>query len=616
MKIKRLTEKTINRIAAGEVIERPLSVIKELVENSIDAGAKNIVIEIERGGRNLIIITDDGEGITKDDLLLAIERHATSKLSEDDICNINFHGFRGEALPSIASVSRMKITSRHITKDEAWQIEVLGGEVQNLVPAGLKQGTVVEVRDLFYFTPNRLKFLKSESSEISVCTDLINRFALCHANISFKFISDGRVVLNYKPNQTDLSGEDTRVGDILGADFLKNSVKVSFSRDYLSFKGYTSLPTYSRKTSVNYLTYVNRRIIRDKFFIGAVKAAYNGLIPHDRYPMIALFLEIDPYEVDVNVHPTKAEVRFKDENFIRGTLISEIRKAIAQASAPQASGEINPSKLYHPQINLLPPRPIVQSSLNINRFVDERPQAKTFSNNFNREVSTSQIHDSITDSFRSVNFEVVENKSVEKAEESSSSSDSFPLGFAKCQINNTFIISESKDGFIIVDQHAAHERLVLEKMKKAMQENRVKSQPLLVPEVVEVGAAMAEKILEFSLSLRKFGIVIERNGLSQILVREVPYLLGKLDIRGFIFDLADNISEYNTITNLDEKLDEICGNIACHSSIRAGRKLSVEEMNAILREMENTPFSSQCNHGRPTFRKLTLKELHNMFERT
>ncbi len=620
MKIKRLGEKTINRIAAGEVIERPLSVVKELVENSIDAKAKNIVIELERGGRNLIIISDDGEGMSKEDLSLAIERHATSKLNEEDIANINFHGFRGEALPSIASVSRMKITSKYVASDEAWQIEVLGGEVQKLLPASLKQGTVIEVRDLFFFTPNRLRFLKSETSEISACTDLINRFALCHTDISFKFISDGKVLLNYKGTQKDLPGEDSRIGDILGTEFLNNSIKIDFSREYISFKGYASLPTYNRKTAVHYLTYVNRRIIKDKFFIGAVKAAYQGLIPHDRYPVIALFLEINPYEVDVNVHPTKAEVRFKDENYIRGILISEIRKALAQVAAPKAvESDYKNSNLssYQTVVNT---KPIIQHSLNINKFRNDNAHAQIFSNNYVKQSSiSSDIHESITDTFRVANKNIMENEPVNKVMEAEQQNEKeilFPLGFAKCQINNIYIISETKDGFIIVDQHAAHERLVLEKMKKQIQENKVKSQPLLVPEVIDIGTVMAEKILEFSITLKKFGIVIERNGLSQILVREVPCLLGKIDIRSFILDLCDNISEYDTAASLDEKFDEVCGNIACHSSIRAGRRLSIEEMNAILREMENTPFSGQCNHGRPTFRQLSLGELNKMFERT
>jgi DNA mismatch repair protein MutL len=613
MNIKKLTEKTINRIAAGEVVERPYSVIKELVENALDAGASQIIIEVERGGRNLVSVKDNGTGISKEELPIALERHATSKLNEEDITNINFHGFRGEALPSIAAVSRMRITSKSQNHNQAWQCEVLGGDEHKISPASLKIGTVVEVRDLFCFTPNRLKFLKSENNEISACIDLINKFALCHKHVEFKFINDGKVVLNYQTTQGNLTDDNVRIKDVLGDDFFNSSIMVSKNKDNISLEGYVSLPTYSRKTSVQYIIYVNKRIIKDKFFIGAIKAAYQGLLPQDRYPAVVLFLEIDPHDVDVNVHPTKAEVRFKDEHLVRGFIISTIRNSLINKTVITNTA-IN-EKLKEQNRQKLVSNTYVQEKLQINNL----PYASNISFINNRiNSNVRELNDISKTNFTTPQHLVL--SKTESAENEANSSDnienSFPLGFAKCQLHNTYIVSETENGFVIIDQHAAHERLVLEKMKKAMAGSYIKSQPLLVPELIDLGAVHTEKLLSVAEALRKFGFVIERNGLTQVIVREVPYFLGKLNVKGFVLDFCDNLEEYDSSSFLDEKFEEICADIACHSSIRAGRRLSIEEMNAILREMENTQFSEQCNHGRPTFKKISLSELEKMFERT
>ena len=635
MSIKVLSDKTINRIAAGEVVERPLSVAKELVENSLDAGATNIEIEISRGGRNLVRICDNGCGIPKDELAVAIERHATSKLNEEDINNIQYMGFRGEALPSIASVSKMTISSKQKDADKAWELSIDGGTKSSVIPTSHPFGTTIEVRDLFCFTPARLKFLKSENSEAAAITDLVNRFALVFKNVSFTLISNDKKVLDYSSEDEHSS---SRIGQVLGEEFAENSTEFSTEKAGMRIYGYAALPTYNRNTSSKQYYYVNNRIIRDKFFIGVTKAAYRNLLPNDRYPAIVLFLELPPHMVDVNVHPTKAEVRFRDENLIRGTLIQSIRSAIADSSFKTATNIATEAvefiqKQSYAQSH--PSKKEVQANLKLQENYNDSP-LEVIAENFKTPTQQRTMHDAsepvVDYTFQSTKVSEVADGGIASYEapvqevsseisekmmqdESKEFSQNYPLGFAKCQIKSTYIISESEDGIVIVDQHAAHERLVLEKMKKQVERGSIARQALLVPQVVELGIPLTEKILEKSNVLKKLGIILERNGSSQIAVREIPALLKGICLEEFINAVAEEIDHFDDVSAVHERFDYILGNIACRSSVRAGRKLNIEGMNSLLREMEETQFSGQCNHGRPTYTKLSMKDLEKIFER-
>ncbi|RZI47279.1 DNA mismatch repair endonuclease MutL [Rickettsiales endosymbiont of Peranema trichophorum] len=647
MRIKRLSDSTINKIAAGEVIERPMSVVKELVENSIDAQAHNIIVSIQRGGRNAIVVSDDGIGICKDDLAVAIERHATSKLLEEDISQIAYNGFRGEALPSIGAVGQLKIVSKSRDEDEAWEIEVYDGENSRMKPASHRQGTTVEVCNLFCFTPNRLKFLKGEVQEVSACTSLIERFAIVHPHIAFKLVSDGKTVLDYKCIQGEAN--DERIKDVLGDDFIKNSIPVDAVHKNMAVRGYVSLPTYSRGVSTNFYTYVNSRIVKDKVLSTAIRVAYQGLLPRDRFPVVVLFIDIEPQMVDVNVHPTKAEVRFRDESSARGLIISSIRKAIAANNTVHSTTVADASKVslsrnleLSGQSEAIKRKELEgETHGTYNRFVGiprDEERNRTWNSNavspssdnkdyrVNKGVVLSdrkEMHKS-SDRVEPVPIEdnVVVERNAHAVQKQKAFDVHYPLGYAKCQIGNLYIIAESEDGMVILDQHAAHERLVLEGIKEQIIEGKyIKSQHLLIPEVLELGARGTNDILGLANVLSRFGILIERNGISQIVITAVPLTFGELDIKGFLTDFSSQVmSDYeggsvDPETFIHEKLNEICSKIACYSSVRAGRKLSVEEMNAMLREVEKTGFGAQCNHGRPTFTKLSLDDLKKVFER-
>jgi DNA mismatch repair protein MutL len=587
--IKLLSERTINQIAAGEVVDRPISVIKELVENSLDAKATKIVVEIEEGGHNLISISDNGYGIEKDQIALAVERHATSKLDEKDINNIVHFGFRGEALPSIASVSKLKIISRVQGSNDAWELNINGGEKSSLKPASRDFGTTVEVRDIFSFTPARLKFLKSQKSEVSAALDLIHRFALVNDDVSFKLIANGKVV--YDIAADDQSSSETKLSEIVGEDFIKNSVHFSKESESIKVYGFAGLPTLNASSGMYQYYFVNRRSIKDKILLTAVKIAYQNLIPHGRYPKIVLFLELDPYRVDVNVHPTKAEVRFRDSNEVRDLIVDAIRSALkaklyAASSTVSSNYVVNQAKSYSYEA----PKRIAHDIHNPNMFsnpmpVENRFVAEPVKQTFHAPANTNQMFDEP------------------------------PLGHAKCQIGNTYIISETKEGLMIVDQHAAHERLVLEKMKEQLSAGNIRSQQLLIPEIIELSHSLVSKISEYTQDLERFGFVIEV-GDRIIKIKQIPVIFGKLEIKEFIQDVAEYLLEHEGVDIIQEKKDFILGNIACHSSIRAGRKMNIEEMNALLREIERTPFSGQCNHGRPTHTKLSINDLEKIFERS
>ncbi|MFI4984199.1 MAG: DNA mismatch repair endonuclease MutL [Rickettsiales bacterium] len=583
--IKLLSDKTINQIAAGEVVDRPISVIKELVENSIDAGATEIIVRVERGGRNLISIADNGSGITKDELPIALKRHATSKLDEADINNITHFGFRGEALPSIASIAKMKIITKHKNATDAWQIEVIGGETSSVIPVARAQGTTIEVRDIFCFTPARLKFLKSEKSENSAAIDLMQKFALANPEVVFKLYLDEKLVLDINPK--NFANLRERAAKILGKEFIENALEFSGEITNIKIHGLAGVPTYNKQTAAAIHTFVNGRPIRDKIIHVALKTAYQNLIPSGRFPAVLLFIEINPYYVDVNVHPTKAEVRFRDaeevRNFVSTTIRNVIRNNFTQTASTVAS--------FTNDILQRKSEPIYRAANDLQRPITFITSDAVAVSEPMRAVFTAP----------QIQFEQV--------------IESHPLGLAKCQIGLNYIIAEAEDGLILVDQHAAHERITLELMKAELLNGKVRSQILLIPEIVELSISALQKFFEHIVEIEKFGFVFEKHGHDSVLVRQVPEILQKENLKKFIEDLADYISENDNVNLVAERSDEILSNIACHGSIRSGRKMTIEEMNHLLRQIEKTAFSAQCNHGRPTFTKLTVKDLEKIFER-
>jgi DNA mismatch repair protein MutL len=583
-KINILSDRTINRIAAGEVIDRPVSVVKELVENAIDAKARQIIVKFERGGHNLISVSDDGCGINSAELALAVKRHATSKLQEEDINNITFYGFRGEALPSIGSVAKMRIISRTSAEENAFSLTVNGGEIGPITPAPRHIGTTVEVSDIFSYTPVRLKFLRSESSEKTAAIELIQRFALANPQIEFKFISDDKEVLNYKACEK----VEDRLKEVLGKDFYEQSLPLNIAADDCSIFGYVGRPTYNFANSARQYTFVNQRIVKDKVLLHAIKAAYQNLIPDGRYPVLVLFLNLNPYEVDVNVHPSKVEVRFRDEQKIRSLIIGSLRETLRQPLSVQTQ-------------NVAP--------------------AITWPSYQRREKSVESFHENITRNFITptqpiynqviTKDEVIYNQPIQPAIIAE-----HPLGEAKCQVANLYIIAENKEGIVIVDQHAAHERITLENLKKQLADGKIKTQVLLVPEVVDLDQVRVDKLLCHQQALKNLGLNIERNGLTQIIISEVPVDFNHLSLKNLISDLADYIYEHNHTDIMQDKIDEILGNFACHYSIRSGRQLSLQEMNNLLRDIENTPNAGQCNHGRPTYIKFSKAKISQLFERS
>ena len=607
MNIRVLPSNLVNQIAAGEVIERPASVVKELVENAIDAKAKKIEINLVGGGKNLITIIDDGKGISKDELPIAIERHATSKLPDDDLFNINFLGFRGEALPSIASVSKLTISSRQQKEENGWQISVNGGIKEELKPIAISEGTRIEVRDLFYTTPARLKFLKSDASEAAQCVDMLNRIALANPEISFFLYNEGKKKVALNACQGELfDSRLQRIADVMGRDFEDNSVAISSQNEFCRISGYVSVPTYNKANSLSEFLFVNNRPVRDKLILGAIKGAYQDMITSGRYPACVIFIDVEPMYVDVNVHPTKAEVRFYDNGAIRGLLVKAIRNALSLGG--QKSAEFDG----------------LEHLFNTNNSFEDSSNKEVYSSELEttqREFYKFQMPlSSHRRSFaKDLNIPSLESKySVKVAEEPSQQTvdEVGELGLAKAQFHNTYIISQTEDSIIIVDQHAAHERITMEKMKKSMAEHiQLQSQILLLPEVIDLALSEKENILEYAEQLSKLGLVIEEFGTSAVLVREIPAILGDTDIKKMIKDLAAEISEWGSAYVLNDKIHRICATIACHGSVRSGRSLNIEEMNRLLRDMECTEHSGQCNHGRPTYIKIKLKDIEKLFER-
>ncbi|MBU6475391.1 MAG: DNA mismatch repair endonuclease MutL [Alphaproteobacteria bacterium] len=612
MPIRQLPETLINQIAAGEVIERPAAAVKELVENAIDAGASRIDILIREGGASLITVQDDGIGMTAHELGLAVERHATSKLPDDNLVQIASLGFRGEALPSIGAVSRLTLTSRPRNDNSAdgATITVDGGRKSKVTPAAHPAGTKIEVRDLFYATPARLKFLKTERAEAQAVRDTVTRLAMAYPDIAFRLTHDDKTVLDL-PAAERLE----RLQQIMGREFAENALALAAERDGIKLTGFAALPTLNRGTSQYQHFFVNGRPVRDKLTVGAVRGAYADFLAHDRHPMLCLFLDIPPELVDVNVHPAKSEVRFQDSALVRGLIVGGLKHAITEAghrasttvaeqtlqsfrapslsgtaAAPQWDGEYRQRQPSYKNLKGMAGAAYTGSYYNSSLALDDAPVAR----NFNEDAPVNDAAASTQRDFPP---------------------DAFPLGAAVAQLHETYIVAQTVDGLVLVDQHAAHERLVYEKMKQDLAAGGIARQSLLLPEIVEMDAPAVERLLARKHELEELGLIIESFGPGAVAVQEVPALLGAGDIKQIVRDLADDIAAYGQTVSLNEKLESICGTIACHGSVRAGRRLTQAEMNALLRQMEATPHSGQCNHGRPTYVELKLHDIEKLFGR-
>ncbi|MGH7036202.1 MAG: DNA mismatch repair endonuclease MutL [Stellaceae bacterium] len=594
--MRQLPPVIVNRIAAGEVIERPAAAVKELVENAIDAGAGRIEVSLREGGQALIAVADDGGGMSAEELALAVERHCTSKLPDDNLLSIRSLGFRGEALPSIGAVSRLSIASRKRGADGAWSIAVEGGAKSAPLPAALSQGTRVEVRDLFYATPARLKFLKSPRAEREAALDAVERLAMAYPGIAFTVSGEeDRILLRLAAIARDLAGNDAqreRLAAILGRDFADNALAIMAQREGFSLSGLAGLPTLNRATARDHYLFVNGRPVRDKLLVGAVRGAYQDFLARDRHPIVALFLDGPGEAIDVNVHPAKAEVRFRDASLVRGLIVGALRQALAAAGhrasttvAEAALHSFRPGFAAAPFASPFAPRGLAEEAAQY-----QAPLTRPESGGLTAPGARAP---------QAVAAEAT----------------SFPLGAAVAQLHETYVVAQTQDGIVIVDQHAAHERLVYERMKEALGSTGVARQILLLPEIVELDEAGVARLAARAGEIAELGLVLEAFGAGAVVVREVPALLGELNVQGLVRDLADELAELGNALSLKEKLEEVCGTLACHGSVRAGRRLLPEEMNALLRQMEATPHSGQCNHGRPTYVELKLADIEKLFGR-
>jgi DNA mismatch repair protein MutL len=599
--IRQLDEAAVNRIAAGEVVERPASAVKELVENALDAGATRITVDYADGGKTLIRVTDDGCGMTGADLPLALSRHATSKIDGSDLLDIRSFGFRGEALPSLGSVGRLTITSR-VQGEEAAQIAVTGGRVAPVKPAALSRGTVVELRDLFFAVPARLKFLRSDRAEAQAIADVVRRLAMAEPTVGFTLRDvtgggDGRVIFRADPEPGDFfDALHRRLAAVLGTEFIDNALKIDVEREGLRLSGYAALPTYSRGSSVQQYLFVNGRPVLDRQLFGALRAAYFDVLSRDRHPAAVLNLICDPQRVDVNVHPAKAEVRFREPEAVRSLIITSLRTALSGAGH-RASNTVGTATLaaFAPETPAFAPRV----------YQMERPSQGALSRAFAYQAPAPQP-----------GFAEAPSARVEAVAAPSSDLTERPLGAARAQVHENYIIAQTATGMVIVDQHAAHERLVYERLKRQMAESGIAAQALLIPDIVELSPTDATRILDLSVELYRLGLGIEAFGGSAIAVREVPAILGQVDATALIRDVLDELSDLGDSQLVQTKIEAVLSRMACHGSVRSGRQMRAEEMNALLREMEATPLSGQCNHGRPTYVELKLADIERLFGRT
>ena len=629
--IRQLDDSAINRIAAGEVVERPASAVKELVENAIDAGAHRITIEIADGGKTLIRVTDDGCGMTSRDLPLALSRHATSKIDGTDLLNIHTFGFRGEALPSLGAVGRLTITSRAAGHDAA-QIRVAGGKMEPVRPAALRADTVVELADLFYATPARLKFMRTDRAESQAIGDVVKRLAMAEPSVGFTLRDvsgggEGRVIFRADPLTGDLfDALHGRLASVLGREFAENALKIDATREGIRLFGYAALPTYSRGAAVAQFLFVNSRPVKDKMLTGALRGAYFDFLSRDRHPAAALFIDCDPTLVDVNVHPAKSEVRFRDPGLARGLIVSALRHALAEAGhrasttvagatlgamrpeAPTANGAARVYQMDRPSLgarNLsyaaqAPGQPQEMS-------VPAPPAAAPGFAEFQHEYS-GRLTDPLADT-------EAPGQMSDAPEPTAPGAEQLPLGAARGQVHENYIIAQTADGMVIVDQHAAHERLVYEKLKQQMAENGVAAQALLIPEIVELGSNDCARILAQAEELKKFGLGLEAFGGNAVAVRETPAILGEVNAEAMVKDILDELDDQGESQLVQARLEAILSRVACHGSVRSGRRMRGEEMNALLRSMEVTENAGLCNHGRPTFVQHSMAELDRLFLR-
>jgi DNA mismatch repair protein MutL len=602
MPVRQLSESIVNRIAAGEVVERPASVVKELVENALDAGARRIDVLTDGGGRRLIRVTDDGAGMTRADLDLAVERHATSKLEGDDLLSIRTLGFRGEALPSIGSVARLTITTRHASEPHAWTLQVDAGAKSELKPAALSQGTTVEVRDLFYATPARLKFLKTDRSEAEAVREVVRRLAMSRPDVAFTLAGEERAPVTWGQATDNLA----RLGGVMGADFRANAIAIESEREGVRLSGFAGLPTLSRANSLGQYLFVNGRPVRDKLLVGAVRAAYADYLPRDRHPMLALFVTIESREVDVNVHPAKTEVRFRDGGLVRGLIVRALKEALAregQRAATTGGGAT---------IATFRPAFAPRGSYDWRRS-PARPMGFAPNANTNMRSATALGFAEVAQTAFDVGAPAAD-AAVARFEPQPDLIER-PLGAARAQVHETYIVSQTRDGLVIVDQHAAHERIVYERMKATIEKAGVARQILLIPEIVELDEGDAARLSQRAEELARFGLGVETFGPGAVAVRETPSMLGEIDVQGLVRDLAEHMAEWDDSLPLERRLLHVSATMACHGSVRAGRRLKPEEMNALLREMEAVPNSGQCNHGRPTYVELKLTDIERLFGR-
>tara|TARA_B100001057_G_scaffold49912_1_gene44482 strand:- start:4979 stop:6847 length:1869 start_codon:yes stop_codon:yes gene_type:complete len=607
--IKQLDEAAINRIAAGEVIERPSSAVKELIENSIDAGSTSIFVDVADGGKTLIRVTDDGCGMTPTDLPLAVSRHATSKLNSDDLYNISTFGFRGEALPSLGAVSRLNIKTKGI-ETEASELSVDAGLMSKIKPVALNRGSVIELRDLFYATPARLKFLRTDRTELQEINKIIKGLSIAYPYISFKLrdISHNKDRLLFDTTSELGSPEvalKQRISKVIDASFIENSCAIKAERENLKLSGFAALPTFSRgSTNLQYI-FINQRPVKDKILVGAVKAAYSDFLAKDRYPAVVLFLDCNPHFVDVNVHPSKLEVRFREPGVVRGLVISAIRHALAEAGHRASSTIANTALGAMKEHNSFS-KSLYQSGLNKNH------SGKSIPDNIFGSAETSYMG-----RFESQQFEVLETPSGSFADNKRKDElpSKYPLGAARGQVHENYIIAQTEDSVVIVDQHAAHERLVYEELKEQRAASGVNRQVLLIPEIIELSNSDITSLITEKEQLLKSGLVLEEFGENAIIVRETPALLGDFNVKSLILDILDELLSSGNSKKLEEEIASILSRKACHGSIRSGRRLNQEEMNALLRKMEVTPYSGQCNHGRPTYIELKLKDIEKLFGR-
>jgi DNA mismatch repair protein MutL len=607
MPVRQLPEQVVNRIAAGEVVERPASVVKELVENAIDAGASRIDVFTDGGGRRRIGITDDGSGMTQEDLALAVERHATSKLDDEDLLQIRTLGFRGEALPSIGSVARLSITTRHKSEPHAWSLSVEGGAKSEIMPAALALGTRVEANDLFYATPARLKFLKTERTEAEAIREVVRRLGMARPDIAFTLAGEERAPVTWAAALPGAAGRLTRLGDILGADFRQHAIEVRSERDGVIVEGFAAGPALTRANALGQYLFVNGRPVRDKLILGAVRAAYADYLPRDRHPVVALFVTLDSREVDANVHPAKTEVRFRNAGLVRALIVHALKEGLArEGRRTAANGGEATITAFRPGFAARPGSWAGTWDWRNSPAYPVGPRPAPFEGAA-AQAFAEQGQAGFDVGGPSADVRMHEQPLADLVDR--------PLGAARTQIHDTYIVSQTRDGLVIVDQHAAHERIVYERLKASLAQNGVQRQILLIPDIVEIDEATVERLLARTEELASFGLAIESFGPGAVAVRETPSLLGKTNAGGLLRDLAEHMEEWDEALPLERRLMHVAATMACHGSVRAGRRLKPEEMNALLREMEDTPNSGQCNHGRPTYVELKLSDIEKLFGR-